>query len=146
MIRAGLTSVSFRKLTVERVVELAAQSGVTGIEWGGDVHVPHGQIGRAEAVAELTRTNGLRVAAYGSYYRAGDSGELAFDDVLGSALALGAPLIRVWAGRKGSADADEAYRRTVVDDLKRIAERIAADAGTLAVAGPVNEDLEPASE
>lgn len=126
MIRAGLTSVSFRKLTAERIVELAVQAGVAGIEWGGDVHVPHGDTGRAEAVAGLTRTNGLEVASYGSYYRAGDNGELSFDEVLASAVALGAPLIRVWAGRKGSAEADDAYRQGVVEDLTRIAQQAAA--------------------
>jgi sugar phosphate isomerase/epimerase len=43
---------------------------------------------------------------------------------------LGAPIVRVWAGRKGSADADAAYRDRVVEDSRRIAD-LAEDAGLL---------------
>ena len=38
-----------------------------------------------------------------------------------SAIALHAPVVRVWAGRRGSADADEAYWQRVVEDSLRIA-------------------------
>lgn len=48
---------------------------------------------------------GLRVVAYGSYYHVGCQGQEGipnFEDVLETALELGAPLIRVWAGNTGS--------------------------------------------
>ncbi|MEL7086971.1 MAG: hypothetical protein AAGL98_00775 [Planctomycetota bacterium] len=67
MILPGLVSVTFRKLTPTQICELAADAGLQGIEWGGDVHVPAGDVGAAKAVAALTRARGLAVAAYGSY-------------------------------------------------------------------------------
>jgi sugar phosphate isomerase/epimerase len=121
MIRPGLVSISFRNLAVQEIVDLCVRAGLEGIEWGGDVHVPHGDVGTARQTARTTAAAGLSVAAYGSYYRAGETVDNPdFADVLASAQALGAPLIRVWAGKRGSADADVTYRTRVVDDLRRI--------------------------
>lgn len=127
MIHSGLVSITFRKLSPAEIVALVRKAGLTGIEWGGDVHVPHGDIGRAREVRAMTQEAGLRVAAYGSYYRAGwsETNGLPFKQVLDSAVELGAPTIRVWPGTKGSADVDEAGRRAVVEDLRRIAEMAA---------------------
>jgi 3-dehydroshikimate dehydratase len=47
--------------------------------------------------------------------------------VLETAVTLGAPLIRVWAGRKGTDSADAAYFNQVVEDSQRIAD-LAAEA------------------
>jgi len=118
----GLVSITFRKLTVREIAERAAACGLRGIEWGGDIHVPHGDLERAREVRAMSVDLGLSVAAYGSYYRAGDAGELEFATVCETAHALGAPTIRVWAGRRGSAEADEAYRTLVIEDLLRAGE------------------------
>jgi sugar phosphate isomerase/epimerase len=129
MIRGGLVSVSFRKLSARQIVDLVARSGLEGIEWGGDVHVPHGNAASAREVAAMTRDAGLAVAAYGSYYRAGEpaTGDNPdFAAVLNSAVRLGAPCIRVWSGRRPSAAADRAYRGIVVADLRRIGALAAA--------------------
>jgi 3-dehydroshikimate dehydratase len=126
----GLVSVTFRKLSPAEIVALARRVGLVGIEWGGDIHAPHGDVSRAREVRELTLEAGLRVAAYGSYYRAGGGNpdNPDFARVLDSAVALGAPTIRVWPGGAGSAKLDAAGRARVVDDLLRIAE-LAAPAG-----------------
>ena len=123
MIRGGLVSITFRKLFPRAIIDLVTRAGHTGIEWGGDVHVPHGEIVVAREVAQMTQDAGLLVAAYGSYYRVGVSEKdgLAFAHVLESAIALGAPTVRVWAGNRGSADADESYRAAVIEDARRIA-------------------------
>lgn len=121
MLSAGLVSVTFRKLSPREIVTLMTRAGIEAVEWGGDVHVPHGDAPRAKEVAEMTAGAGLRVSAYGSYYRVGDSEDVAFADVLNSATALRAPLVRVWAGRKGSDEADPGYRARVVEDARRIA-------------------------
>lgn len=123
MISPGLVSITFRALSPAEVIALARQAGLRGIEWGGDIHVPHGNATRAREVKEMTAEAGLNVAAYGSYYRAGqtDSSGLTFDAVLETALELGAPLIRVWAGTAGSASASREVRAHVVNDLHRIA-------------------------
>jgi len=129
MLVPGLVSVSFRDMDVDRIIELCARAGLLGIEWGGDVHVPHGDLRRAAETREKTLAAGLEIAAYGSYYRVGHSEEegLPFEDVLASARALDAPTIRVWAGRIGSAEADSEQRQRVIDDSRRIADMASAD-------------------
>jgi sugar phosphate isomerase/epimerase len=132
MLNSGLVSVTFRKLKPREVVDLVAQAGLAGIEWGGDIHVPHGDAARAREVAKMTTEAGLKIAAYGSYYIAGREGSPSFQAVLDSASELGAPLIRVWAGEKSPAAADVAYRKKVVDDSIRIADMAAARRLTVA--------------
>ena len=127
-VKTGLVSVSFRKLPPEAIVRLAVECGLQGIEWGGDVHVPAGDLERARAVGEMTRANGLEVMGYGSYYRLTDAEAGMAQSVVDTAKALGAPLIRVWAGDAGSAEADAAKRDEVRRNARRIA-GMAADAG-----------------
>ncbi|MEZ4656437.1 MAG: TIM barrel protein [Caldilineaceae bacterium] len=122
----GLVSITFRQLTPAEIVALVAQAGLDAIEWGGDVHVPHGALAAARTVRQMSADAGLQVAAYGSYYRVSHAETGPFETVLESAIELGAPSIRVWAGRQGSADADETYWGQVVDDSRRIADLAAA--------------------
>ena len=122
MVDSGLVSISFRKLAPPQIIELVARAGLEGIEWGGDVHVPHGDVLRAKEVRRWTTDAGLKVTSYGSYYHVGDEVALTFEAVLESAVTLGAPIVRVWAGRQGSADADPSYRGCVVEETRRIAD------------------------
>lgn len=128
-LRGGLVSISFRALSPRELVELVARAGLAGIEWGGDVHVPHGDEGRAHEVAALTRDAGLCSCAYGSYYRMGVSPAqgLDFEAVLACARILDAPTIRVWAGGSGSAEMDAAGRVAVVADALRVADLAARE-------------------
>jgi 3-dehydroshikimate dehydratase len=128
MIHTGLVSVTFRQLAPQEIVDLVAEAGLDSIEWGGDVHVPHGEVDTARAVRRMTEDAGLALPSYGSYYRVGESDPALFDAVLACAEALGTPIIRVWAGRRGSAEADAAYWERVVADSRRCA-TLAADAG-----------------
>ncbi len=130
--RPGLVSITFRGMTPARIVDLVARAGLEGIEWGGDVHVPHGDLATAKEVRKLTREAGLAVAAYGSYYHSAESEDegLSFAKVLDTATDLGAPTVRVWAGGRGSAEADEAYRSRVAGDLRRVGQ-LAGDAGVI---------------
>lgn len=133
MLRTGLVSVTFRPLPPRKIVDLVAEAGLEGIEWGGDVHVPHGDLATAREVAGMTYDRGIAVAAFGSYYRAASLNGPGFDDVLATAQILGAPTIRVWAGEKSSQDADEAYREQVANDLHRIAKISAAEGITVSL-------------
>lgn len=126
-LHSGLVSVTFRKLSVPEIVDLCVQTKLEGIEWGGDVHVPAGDIQRAKETRKLTLENGLKVAAYGSYYRLGTQAA-PFEPVLETAQALGAPTIRVWAGTIDSQDANELYWESVIYEGKQIAD-LAATAG-----------------
>lgn len=125
MLRSGLVSVTFRKLTPVEVLNLVSQAQLDGIEWGGDIHVPPGNNLMARQVGRQTTDAGVKVAAYGSYYRLGATNPVPFQAVLETAQELGAPVIRVWAGAKSSAEATAADWQSVVDDAHRIAARAA---------------------
>ncbi|MBG9989268.1 sugar phosphate isomerase/epimerase [Aerococcaceae bacterium DSM 111176] len=122
MNRSGLVSVTFRQKTTEEVIELVQRAKLDGIEWGSDVHVPIGDLENAKSVGAQTRAADLDVVAYGSYYRAGIKNEYPFSDVLETAVALGAPAIRVWAGDKGTERVSDEEWKAVADDIYRIAD------------------------
>ena len=126
MILPGLVSITFRQLAPAEIAMLARDAGLAGIEWGGDIHVPCGHRARAREVRQLTLDAGLNVVSYGSYYRVGEPTTDPFERVLETAIELGAPSVRVWAGKRGSAAADDAYRAAVELDGRRIANQAAA--------------------
>lgn len=114
--RSGMVSVTYRQLACEEIIALTAAAGLDGIEWGGDVHVPHGDVQMARLVRQQTQDAGLAVLSYGSYYRVGeyDDPGAEFAGVLQTAKALGAPSIRIWAGTKNAEDVDaDTYARMV---------------------------------
>ncbi len=122
MLHAGLVSITFRQLEPARIVALAQEARLTSIEWGGDVHAPPGDERRARQLATMTCDAGLQVSAYGSYYRLRDETEeeAPFEKVLATALALGAPLIRVWAGAAGPDATPPEERERIVERARRV--------------------------
>jgi 3-dehydroshikimate dehydratase len=127
-LKAGLVSVSFRNLDPQEIIELCVDCGLQGIEWGGDVHVPPGDLARASQVSEMTREAGLSVAAYGSYYfLGGDTKGSQFADVLETAINLQAPVIRIWAGQKASSECTEQDWVEAVEDSRRVADMAAGE-------------------
>ena len=67
MIKSGLVSITFRQLNPQQIVDIAAGAGLSGIEWGGDVHVPHGDLECSRKTGQITQDAGLEVVAYGYY-------------------------------------------------------------------------------
>ena len=126
MIHPGLASVTFRELSPAQIVDLVGTAGLLGIEWGGDVHVPHGDLARACEVRKITEKAHLKIAAYGSYYHVGHEELVPFETVLATAKELGAPIIRVLLGKQGSANANQDYLQHVVKESYRISELAAA--------------------
>ena len=124
MIRPGLVSVIFRTMPASEVVKIATQGRAEGIEWSADLHVPVAKKKLAAQVGQMTRDAGIEVAAYGSYHRLGcerTSGSK-FGDILDTAVALGAPTIRVWAGNTGSKAAREHVWREVTTGAQAAAD------------------------
>lgn len=119
----GLVSVTFRRLSPAEIVELLGRTAGSMVEWGGDVHVPLGDVSIADTVATLTRRAGLTVATYGSYVDFVT--ETRVDDAIKTARALGASRLRVWAGRLGSADMSHGDRKALRDALENAADRAA---------------------
>ncbi len=128
MLIPGMTSVTFRSLSPAEIVKMAQNAGLKAIEWGGDIHVPHGDENKAREVYELTTDAGLVVSSYGSYYEAGVyNPKLPFEKVLSSAVALKTSMIRIWAGNRSSADSDEKWRGNVIEDCHKIAAQASAE-------------------
>ena len=114
--RTGLTSVTFRQKSIDEIIAITRQAGLSGIEWGGDVHLPPGDVRLAAETAEKTHAAGLQVLSYGSYYHGGETED--FGAVLATAKALGAPVIRVWAGHK-------TYEESTPEEFASLARRFA---------------------
>lgn len=121
MLLPGLVSVTFRALSVPEIVDLAAGCGLWAVEWGGDVHVPLGDLVAARETRSRCADSGLTISSYGSYYRAGVTDPAEWAEVLATATELGAPSIRVWAGTAGSAEATPRQRAAVVESLREAA-------------------------
>lgn len=116
LIQPGLCSVTFRRECPERIIRLCSANGLAAIEWAGDVHVPCGALQQAQSVGEQTRSAGLAIAGYGSYFLAFDkeaepSGS--FEAVVETAQALGAPVIRIWAGSLSVSKTPEYFEKVV---------------------------------
>lgn len=124
-LRPGLCTVSFRQLDRSAVVAVAAAAGLDALEWGGDVHVPHGDVAAAADARRLSAEAGLQVVSYGSYLFLDDGAAGRAAEVLDTAEALGAPAVRVWGALGVEPDASRAERAVVV----RAAEAVAEAAG-----------------
>ena len=120
MFKTGLTSITFRKCSADEIIAMAKEADLDGIEWGGDVHVLPGDLKTASDVKAKTEAAGLSVCSYGSYFRCEEDED--FQPVLDSAVALGAPVIRVWAGKQSPDAADTTYRTNVVNKLRHAVE------------------------
>ncbi len=140
MMKTGLCSITFRRLTIQQIVDLVKEAGLDAIEWGGDVHVPPGDIFSAETAKRLTEEAGLEVSSYGSYYFVLDAegNEQDFAPVLDSALALGTDTIRIWPGMLPSEVASEKYRTQFVEKLRADLDAAAAHNVRLALEFHVN--------
>ena len=125
----GIVSVTFRALSIESLAAEASACGLRSVEWGADVHVP---VGSWDAVDAALAT-GLDVAAYGSYYWAGHDDPSSFDAVAATAARLGAPTIRIWAGKVGSAEADAEERARVATAVRAAASQAAAAGMTVSL-------------
>ena len=121
----GLCSVTFRSMPTQAVIELSAANGIKAIEWGGDIHVPPGDLDNARDVAARTAKAGLTISSYGSYIFAPDFAPQDVTATLETAKALGTSHIRIWPGsrRRPSADYSPAERRAATEALATLARR-----------------------
>ncbi|MCU6482013.1 sugar phosphate isomerase/epimerase family protein [Arthrobacter sp. A2-55] len=119
----GLMSVTFRKLSLAEIVQLAADAGLGKISWSGDVHVVPGDDSQADRARELCAEAGIGIEGYGSYWRADGT---SIDSIAATASRLGAPRIRVWAGSTGSAETSDAERIRIALCIASAADHAAA--------------------
>ncbi|MCQ2794995.1 MAG: sugar phosphate isomerase/epimerase [Bacilli bacterium] len=118
--KIGLCSVSFRKLSVDEIIALAKKANLEAIEWGADVHCPFTDLKLCKEVGEKTRANNLLTYSYGTYFRCKDVNE--FKKISEAAKALGASVIRVWAGEKWSNEFSKEEFTNMVNVIKECAD------------------------
>lgn len=123
----GLTSVTFRNLNYQEILDYCVKAGLSCIEWGSDVHVPETDPEHAREVKAATDAAGIRVSSYGSYYKlcANEDAEAAFRPYLETAVILGAPLIRLWSGSVDFEDATQEYYDRAVRETQTLCDMAA---------------------
>jgi sugar phosphate isomerase/epimerase len=110
----GITSITFRKLNVDEVIDFAVLAKVDGIEWGSDVHVLPGDKENAIAVKKRCDENNIKIFSYGTYYFLGCGQSI--DEYLESCIGLGCDRIRIWAGKKYPHELNAEERQILVDE------------------------------
>ncbi|MBO4428745.1 MAG: YgjV family protein [Clostridia bacterium] len=118
----GMMSVTFRGKSISEVVEIAAKAKLSFIEWGGDVHIKPGDFDAVKKAKSLMRKHHIACKAYGSYYRVGDNDPDGFAVICKTAAILGAMRVRVWLGRKGSAETTEDERAALIAETRVLAD------------------------
>lgn len=118
----GITSVTFRYLDYETVLDYCVESGLNCIEWGSDVHVPEQDFVRILRVKEASDRAGIRICSYGSYYKLceHENYEEAFRAYLKAADVLKASIIRLWAGNLGADQASKEYYEQAVKETQTL--------------------------
>lgn len=116
--KLGLCSVTFRKMSAAKVVEIAKKAGVSYIEWGGDIHVTNKE--EARIVKSICDNEGIKICSYGSYYRVGCADKSKWEEICLIANAMNASSVRVWLGDKDSEETTQAEYNRILEDLKSI--------------------------
>ncbi len=125
----GFTTTSFRQIrSLEKIVEIAVDTGIDCIEWGGDIHIK--DTGSAAEAKRLCDKAGIKITSYGSYYRVGSKDACQWEKICRIASTMGAESVRVWLGKADSEKTDEATYRNLVEDAKAMCE-VAAGYGLI---------------
>lgn len=122
--KAGLVSISFRKLHPRQILDAMSECGLQCIEWGADVHAPCNDDKRLSEIIELQKHYGIYCSSYGTYFRLGETPMNELEAHILAAKRLGTSILRLWCGGKSGADmsADE---RSRLSELCHIADETA---------------------
>jgi 3-dehydroshikimate dehydratase len=135
-VKAGLATIALRDFDIFEIIDLASEAGFEAIEvWGRAPHTPDVYDEQYWAtLRDNILARGMEPAVFGSYV---NSAGADFQDKALMALkitqALGAPIIRVWAGDKEPSAAVEDDWAGNSANLKWMAERAADKGITLAM-------------
>ena len=108
--KPGLATIALRKYDIFTALDLAADAGFAGVEiWGKPTHTPEEfDAEHTIRIRDRARSNGLEIPVFGSYANPSwPEFERKSADSIKLALLLEAKIIRVWAGNKQPAEADE---------------------------------------
>lgn len=150
VLSAGLCSVTLRAQSIAEVVATASEAGLGAIEWGGDVHVPPGDLAAATDARRCTEDAGLQVVSYGSYLSCSPKVGRHVEAALDATEALGTSVLRVWCPFDIEPGASVDERTEVAESVAIVAEAAGArglsvylefHGGTLTASAPSALDL-----
>lgn len=120
MLIPGIVSATFKELDAEQVIALVVKNRLQAIEWSENWHVKEGDCLTANHLLRLCTEAGIRIAAFGSYYRLGSSVD--FASRLAVAQAMKASVIRIWAGEKASSQVSGKEYQELVAEAQKLAQ------------------------
>ena len=126
--KLGLCSVTFRKKSMEEIIKIAQNAGVSYIEWGGDVHVR--SLDDAKKAKALCDKADIKISSYGSYINSISFDENKWIETCEITKAMGAESIRIWLGKKNSQVTSEAEYQLLLKNTKKMCD-IAAEYGIM---------------
>ena len=115
--KLGLCSVTFRKKSMEEIVKIAKNAGVSYIEWGGDVHVR--SVDDAKKAKALCDKADIKISSYGSYVNSISYDEKKWIETCEITKAMSAQSIRIWLGKKNSQVTSEAEYQLLLKNTKK---------------------------
>lgn len=122
MYKLGLTSVTFRELSIEKVAQIAEQNTMDYIEWGSDVHVPCDDEKSISRAKEATQNNSFFAFSYGTYYRLGENDFEKFEKICSAASSMGMKYVRIWQGSVSSQQTDKSLFENMVEETKKLSD------------------------
>ena len=128
MWKTGVCSISFRKYSIQEIIDAAASAGLDGIEWGSDVHAPCRDEQRLTEIVALQQKYGIRCCSYGTYFRAGVDAPEDIEPYIKAAKRLGTDVLRIWCGSKDSEKYTAEQKEALFEQCRAIA-RIAQREG-----------------
>lgn len=123
MFEKGLTSVTFRSLSPEKIIELCEQNGLTYIEWGSDVHAPATDTDVLYEIAEMMKkSDKVKCSSYGTYFRLGTNDISELGSYIAAAKILGTDVLRLWCGNKNYEDMTDGEWSVLIAECKKAAQ------------------------
>ena len=119
--KLGLVSISFRKNTVEEILETMKTAELTCIEWGSDVHAPYNETEKLEKIAKLQKEYNIECCSYGTYFRLGVTPIEELEGYINAAKILGTDILRLWCGNKSASEYTEDEKQEFFEICKEAA-------------------------
>ena len=117
-----MTSLTLGNESIVNVIRIAKEAGINGIEWGvSDTHMRLRDEKRAEEIKNVSVKYGIEIFSLGSYCYMESKEEC--DNTLETAVLLGAPIIRIWAGKKSPCECDTDYKSRIVSNAIYMSEQ-----------------------
>lgn len=120
-INCGIASVSFRKNSVEEIINAVKESGLTCIEWGSDVHARPYDEEALNKINYLQENANITTSSYGTYFEIGKTEFSELEGYIFAAKKLGTDILRLWCGTKGSLEYTAEEKETVFEIARKAA-------------------------